>query len=706
MFLANPCTHLLPGLMISAVLLFTTPFPLHAAPDGIGHTLQVNLDPLAGTMEVTDDITLPNTIRSLEFSLNHGMSVIESSLEVERIDPQGSRHARYRVVIDEEQPNWRIRYQGKPVFSGRKSLGEMPDGVLDEKGVYLDGSSAWYPLTSLPATAVDLKIQHPDTWRALSVGQLQAGNGYSHWQTSVPHDDLYVVAGPFTRFAEKHGRLDLSVWLLNDEPALADRYLGLMGDYIDHYSQLMGDYPFAKFAVVENPWQTGFGMPSFTLLGSRVLRLPFIPFTSLPHEIAHNWLGNGIWVDYRKGNWSEGLTAYLADHWMKERRGKGAQHRFKSLQRFSNYAADGKDKPLLDFMSRYDDTSQAIGYDKSLMLFHMIRRSMGDENFDAGLKRLWQRHRFQAIGFEQALRTLLEASPELMQGYLPWLSTDDIPRIKISKLEHATNSAQPQLHLEIENSGQKNLAFQLPIYVTTEPGKPASRHLVSLKKARQQIVLNLDATPLRVDIDPAFDVLRHLDRSEQAPALNQLFSGKTAIVIPSNAPRPMQEAWKKFGQTLQRRFPQLLTVVDADGLPSDIDHRLLLGWDNQQLAEAMSAFDDDGQSLTLNGLVLPNEQFARDKHSMVLVTTTRDGVATGFVGADTPKEVNALAGKLPHYGSFGRLVFEADTVENLRRDMLPPRYSVLSRQLTEKPVQLILPPEPVLGKPSGALGRG
>ena len=36
--------------------------------------------------------------------------------------------------------------------------------------------------------------------------------------------------------------------------------------------------------------------------GFAVLRLPFIPYTSLPHEILHNWWGNGVWVDYAGGN--------------------------------------------------------------------------------------------------------------------------------------------------------------------------------------------------------------------------------------------------------------------------------------------------------------------------------------------------------------------------------------------------------------------
>ena len=62
-----------------------------------------------------------------------------------------------------------------------------------------------------------------------------------------------------------------------------------------------GPYPFPKFAIVENFFPTGYGFLSYTLLGGSVLKLPFIPETSLRHEIAHSWWGNGVLVDYAAG---------------------------------------------------------------------------------------------------------------------------------------------------------------------------------------------------------------------------------------------------------------------------------------------------------------------------------------------------------------------------------------------------------------------
>ena len=63
-----------------------------------------------------------------------------------------------------------------------------------------------------------------------------------------------------------------------------------------------------------------------------MIRLPFIMHTSLGHEIAHCWWGNGVYVDYEKGNWSEGLTTYVADYLYKERAslGQAREYRLRS----------------------------------------------------------------------------------------------------------------------------------------------------------------------------------------------------------------------------------------------------------------------------------------------------------------------------------------------------------------------------------------
>ncbi len=102
------------------------------------------------------------------------------------------------------------------------------------------------------------------------------------------------------------------------------------------------------------------------MIGGNILRLPFILTTSLPHEFVHSWWGNGVYPDYRKGNWSEGLTTYLADYLLEERKSPAAARawRMKAMTDFASLVTTESDTPLSAFRERSDPSSRAIGYGK------------------------------------------------------------------------------------------------------------------------------------------------------------------------------------------------------------------------------------------------------------------------------------------------------------------------------------------------------
>ncbi len=655
--------------------------------------------PDSGEISVEDNVRVEDPTAAFEFVLNAGLSVqtADGTLQTLATSADGLRKA-YRVSMQTPGRSLTLRYQGRPRFSGQRTHGGMPIGSVSEEGVYLDGASAWFPLFDLPIDRVRMAVSLPAGWQAVGVGGRSRQDGQVNWTSDQPHDALYLIANRFTRYHRSHGAIDLSVWLLKEDAALAETYLGVMGDYIDHYSRLIGDYPYEKFAVVENPWQTGFGMPSFTLLGSQVMRLPFIPYTSLPHEILHNWWGNGVWVDYQKGNWSEGLTAYMADHWMQERQGKGRQYRLKALQRYSNFAADGEDMPLLQFVSRHNDTSQSIGYSKSLMLFHMLRTAMGDAAFSAGLQRLWQQHRFSPIGFADAIDSITGPDRELAAQARQWLERPDAPRLRLVDVGVEASSGTYRLTLDIAQENAPPFAFDLPVAVSLS-GETSARLLQArVDKPRNRLVFDLPGEPLRVDIDPEYDLLRYLDPTEQPPALNQLFGGTDSwLVIPAAAPAPMREAWMALARQWQARYPGLQVADDGTLLPPSAN-RLLLGWENRLLARARAGFARDGQTLEDDAAVVRGTRYGADEAGVVLVANDASGVATGFVGAATPQAVASLARKLTHYGSYGRLVFDADSGANQVRDSLTSVHSRLSRQLGQAPVPLQLTPRAALGE--------
>ena len=322
----------------------------------IHHDLSVKLDPEAQTLQVTDHVDLKDS-RIAEFLLHEGLNprVISPGATLSKTGhrPGPVPLDVYRVVVNGADARFTLTYQGR-ISHDFESRVESPGreqallaGTISQQGVFLDSSVAWYPVVENVLQTFDLNVSLPQGWTAISQGGGPRQSGANtQWQATRPQDDIYLIAGRYHVYRDASGDFEAQVYLREANEGLAKRYLQATHRYIALYGQMIGVYPYHKFALVENFWETGYGMPSFTLLGSRVLRLPFILHSSYPHEILHNWWGNGVLVDYQAGNWSEGLTAYLADHLLKEQRGQGIEHRRSSLQRFASFVRKDNDFPL------------------------------------------------------------------------------------------------------------------------------------------------------------------------------------------------------------------------------------------------------------------------------------------------------------------------------------------------------------------------
>ncbi|WDT81385.1 MAG: M1 family aminopeptidase [Candidatus Manganitrophus sp.] len=299
-------------------------------------------------------------------------------------------------------------------------------------------STFWYPWFDGGRITFTVEVQSPKGWEVISQGERKShqrdeSGSAVRWESPEPQEEIFLVGGPLTEY-RKAGPVEAMAFLRKPDPELAEKYLGVTGQYIEMYQKLIGPYPYKKFALVENYWETGYGMPSFTLLGAQVIRLPFILHSSYPHEILHNWWGNGVYVDFQSGNWSEGLTAYLADHLISEQRGKGAEARRASLQKYADYVAEGKDFPLTAFRGRHSAASEAVGYGKTLMLFHMLRRQLGDDLFVRALQKFYRDHRFKRAGFADLQRAFSAAAgKDLQSEFDQWVTRAGAPALRVGE---------------------------------------------------------------------------------------------------------------------------------------------------------------------------------------------------------------------------------------------------------------------------------
>ena len=677
-----------------SIMLVLLPLGVSAgSQDSVHHTLDVELNPQDRSLIVTDMVRFSNGSQQQHlFRLNAGLQVTSTDAAIERVHRQPSRdYLLYRLAPHEVKETISLKIEGNLQIPDYAGMDGMPSAVISPEGVYLDGGSAWYPQFEGIISGFDMRVTLPDGWQSVSQGRRSASDGKQEWTSTTPEQEIYLVAAPFTRYTQQHGNIDLSVYLLKPDEKLANTYLRTMGGHIDRYSKLIGDYPFPKFAVLENRWQTGYGMPSFTLLGSRVMRLPFIPYTSLPHEILHNWWGNGVWVDYAGGNWSEGLTAYLSDHLMKELQGEDADYRRKALERYADFAAEKRDFPLIDFVSRHSDASQAVGYSKSLMLFHMLRRELGDERFIQGLRELWNSRKFSEAGFEQVLKSFSRAAGRPLEHYRDWLTRTGAPSITLDDIGLDETGSEYRLAFTLEQS-QQSAPYPLGLVaaITLEGQGEAELHDILLDERKAEITLELTARPLRLDIDPTFDAMRLLDDSERPPTFGQLYgSTRWYLVLPSDAPEQEKDGWKQFAKSWQQRYPDLQIIEDSDSgnIPPDAD-LLLAGWSNRLL----SAYGDRLKYVAgsqYGNLLLAGKEYERENHSVALMAPQGEH-HLGFIGAADATAIPSLARKLPHYRSYGMLLFDTQGNNRLKQST-PVTGSRLTHHFTKEETALQLP---------------
>jgi hypothetical protein len=675
-----------------------TPAPIH-------HALRVTLDPAGHLLEARDTVRFPaevlaRTGRAPVFRLHDGLEPATSTpgvvLETLAHEPGevptvvcrlrvpagvDAVELRLRGVVDHP-----LRGEGEEYARGQQDT----PGIIGADGVVLSRAASWYPDFDEPFLTFDLEVRLPAGWDAVSQGtrarhERGAGGTVVRWESPDPQSEIYLVAGTWTEYARAAGKATAMVFLRGPDPALAEKFLAATFQYLRMYEELIGPYPYGKFAAVENFWETGFGMPSFTLLGPKVLRFPFILTSSYPHEILHSWWGNGVFIDYEHGNWGEGLTAYLADHLLKEQQGGGPEYRLNTLQKYADYVLAGRDQPLTAFRARHGSVSEAIGYGKSLMVFHQLRRTLGDDLFRACLRGFFRDHRFRTAGYADLQRSFEKtAGRSLEREFAQWVSRTGAPGLRVARVQAAPDGAGHLLRLELEQT-QAGDAYRLevPVAVTVEGRAEAHRESVVLDGSRGSFELRVPARPLRVDVDPEFDLFRRLDRREIPPALSQAFGAeRVLIVLPAAAPEAALRGYRELAEALRRSGPGEAEVTDDGALRELPPDRTpwILGWENRfvpAVREALAAYDT---ALAPDGVRVERTALPRAGHAVVLAGRhPRNGdLALLWIGADDPAAVPGLARKLPHYHKYSYLGFSGTEPENVAKGRWPVVDSPLS----------------------------
>ena len=488
-----------------------------------------------------------------------------------------------------------------------------------------------------------------------------------------PRNSISFVAGPYQIKKTDYNGIELSTYFFPEDQGLADAYLKKSRQYIELYEGLIGSYPFRRFAVVENRAPTGLGLATYTLLGQQVIRLPFIVDTSLGHEILHSWFGNSVYVDYSHGNWSEGLTTYLADYLYRERAGEGKTYRHDMLIDYQSYVHQNNSMPLSDFRFSDGRSARAVGYNKCAFVFHMLKHKIGNKSFYGAIRTIVQDYMFKTASWMDLERIFSQTSGEDLSAFFrQWLYRTDMPVLSFDKIDSSGSRVVIEQHTDTPYD------LSVPILVETASG--AKTFWEEIGAERNIIDLASFGHVSSVTLDPDYDVMRSLDKDEFPPVLSRLFgAAKRYIVLPeSDAERRRYASAAEFFHALG------FTEID----PEDAKASMLKNCSFMALGDTGALVD---------GLT----PYLSDTGKGVILKVQANPLNTGEVAvalrASSAKELAAVEMKLLHYGRYSFLRFrhgviadksQQNTEDGIRMSIIPEAAAVESRDLSSLGVVL------------------
>ena len=516
---------------------------------------------------------------------------------------------------------------------------DLGNAFMDADHAFLWGH--WYPRpTSL--AIYQLKVQLPHGFKAVS-----EANAITHEQNSLgilyafkfdhPIDGVHLAASK--RFVVKrdyYKGIEIEACLFKEDIALADTYLEHAAMYLQRYEQQLTPYPYQRLAIVANIQPTGISLPTFTLLGKDVIRLPFIVKTSLGHEIMHQWFGNSVYIDTSHGNWAEGLTTYLADHASAKLEGQDRNYRKQILINHAAYVKPHNAIPINAFQFRRNRAEGAIGYGKVAMFFHQLHIRLGPEKFDAGLRDFILINLFREASWQDLQRSFENvAGLSLQKVFENGLSRTDLPSLKSVTANMTVEHGKPILRIEFQ---PESIPYPLMVPVSVHQGAESLIKNIHVTPDQTQFSIPLESFPSRVILDENYHVMRALTQAETPAVLAAILGATTITAV---VPEDREAIYQPLLDALDVTKFRIVRPADLNLEDFLSGHFLLAGSD---LDLTQKLFGNINLSTAGARLAVYKNPFDPDGRILLADVSSR-------------MEAQAIQRKLRHYGSYSHLGF-------------------------------------------------
>ena len=374
----------------------------------------------------------------------------------------------------------------------------------------------WIPCNdhSSDKATVSWTVTAPAKYRSVATGAfggrtISGNNATTRWSSTVPLPPKVLVIGMAEFAVRQTGEVDgvpVTSWIYARDSTFGFENYAQAPDVLNWFVERIGQYPFEKLANVQSTTMFG-GMENAGNIfyyeqsvqpGRDVEGL-------LAHEIAHQWYGNSVTeIDWAHVWLSEGFATYLTDVYMEDKYGRQRLKERMASKRGTVIAFNRTTaRPVVDTETKdYMQLLNANSYQKGAWVLHMLRKQVGDDAFNEGLRQYYLQYRDRTASTED-FRSVMErvSGIKLKAFFRQWLYTPGHPILKV-------DWTQTEGIVTFEVNQLQETKFKFPLRVRIE-GANGESHIADtyVRGKTHKFTVNFDTKVTRVVIDPDVELL-------------------------------------------------------------------------------------------------------------------------------------------------------------------------------------------------------
>jgi len=477
-----------------------------------------------------DGVTLPLDFTGLgvnRVSVNGREAPFTHEDGVLRIPLTGSRAG--------DTPTVTVHYEGTP-----------DDGLIIRENVHGDPSAFvdnwpnrtrfWLPTVDHPADKATVRytIHAPTEWKVIANGHLVAGptpapseaigpEGARNtwvWEVGVPISSYNMVIGaanlevrtiglaacgqaPASR--RDDGCVEVTTWVYPEDVERAEPSFRRAAEMVDHFTELIGPFPFEKLANVQSATRFG-GMENASAIfySEQGIASGRNMEGTVSHEIAHQWFGDAITEASWHHLWlSEGFATYFGAQFFEAADGAASFLERMEQSRQRVIGSEDVKRPVIDpeetsLFALLNDNN----YPKGGWVLHMLRGIVGDDAFFSGVREYYRANLHSAVLTDDFRAVMEEASGQDLEWFFQqWLFEPGFPTFEV---DSEWNEAGSDLEITIRQIQSADWpTFRVPLEILVEAGGRSIRREVVVSERETRILIEgVTGAATSVVLDP------------------------------------------------------------------------------------------------------------------------------------------------------------------------------------------------------------